>query len=879
MPVGSLRQKMASAQPTNKGTVVVVRGVITADPVPAAVGQGAIAYLQDLSGGIRLFSAEPFVLDGLHQGDVVEVAGTAQVSSGDAEVQVGRVVRLTAAQVPEPVQVQAAELRSGSYAGRLVELSGELTALRLKDKAVFLIRDSSGDAPVQFRSQTLLDPSFLSRVSDGGHVRIIGIAEEACTGSKPCRPQTVLTPRGQQDVIFTFGPTRKQVASGVAISLSLMVMVWLWSQRRAAKAEVRHREYVERVERHRSDVLSMVARNMPLSGTLAHLLTAQEKQGTDLRCAILLIAEGGTLQLFCPDGQHELSSLNEMKPDLGSRALFQAASDLHPVFLDDLEAGLQQISRITAKYGEYPQRCWCGPIVTAPAQLHGFLLAFVAGARQKLTAGEESALKVAVEVAAIACQHTHLTSQLAHQAQHDPLTGLPNRVLLKDRIQQAINYSDRHDDSLAVLAIDLDNFKPINDTVGHAAGDQVLKEVALRLSRAVRSTDTVARVGGDEFTVVMTEVKEPGAVMDLAERCLAAVSAPGIVHGREVALSASIGVVLYPEDGSEPETLQHNADAAMYVAKESGKSSIKLFQPEMAARRDARLGMINALQHALERGEFVLHYQPQCHADGSIVGFEALLRWNHPTEGLLLPGRFIDLAEESGLIVPIGGWVLREACRRLAIWHNEGARVTMAVNVSALQFDQASFVEQVGTVLKETAAPANYLQLELTERSVLTDLRDAARKIAELSALGVSCAIDDFGTGYASLRYLQELAVNAIKIDRCFVKECTDAGGARSIVEVIMSLAHGFGLQVVAEGVETQAQLQVVRALGCEVVQGYLFFRPMPEQACEGLLRSPAGDPTAVQAEAEEFKAAGSTVLAAPYGDGSLAARDEALQA
>lgn len=431
-------------------------------------------------------------------------------------------------------------------------------------------------------------------------------------------------------------------------------------------------------------------------------------------------------------------------------------------------------------------------------------------------------------------------ASLAHQAQHDALTGLPNRTLFEDRLGQAIARAARADSQLAVLFLDLDGFKHVNDTLGHAAGDALLIEMAQRLQRLLRASDTVARLGGDEFMLLLTELPEQRAVSKVAHKVLEVVARPHDLQGRSVRVSGSIGVSLYPQDGQDVATLHMHADIAMYQAKQAGKADVRFFAPAMNVAARERLELETLLRCALERAELSLHYQPLFQASGGRpLGFEALLRWHSPELGPVSPERFIPVAEDSGLIVPIGEWVLNEACAQLARWQAAGhAGLQMAVNVSPLQFARHDFVQTVQAALGRHGVRGADLELELTERMIVDDPAQVALTLGALQALGVGIAIDDFGAGHSALSSLLQLPVQTLKIDRSFVQ---DVAGAQRVIQAIVSLAHALGLGVVAEGIETPEQLRRIGELGCERAQGFLMGRPLPAAEATQLLRSGGG--------------------------------------
>jgi|GEM_PF-234331 len=422
------------------------------------------------------------------------------------------------------------------------------------------------------------------------------------------------------------------------------------------------------------------------------------------------------------------------------------------------------------------------------------------------------------------------SSRMTHSAQHDFLTGLPNRMLLSDRIDQAIVLARRHTKQSAVLFMDLDGFKHINDSLGHSIGDRLLQSIAARLVDCARASDTVSRQGGDEFVVLLSEMEKPEDAAIAARRILRAVSEAHFIDQHELHITTSIGVSVYPDDGLDAETLIKNADTAMYQAKENGRQNYQFFEPSMNTRAVERQSIEQGLRRALERNEFALHYQPKVNCrTGAISGTEALIRWTHPTRGPVCPAEFIPVAEDCGLILPIGSWVLRQACQQARAWADAGLpRATMAVNVSAKQFRDDGFLEGLFAILDETGLDPSCLELELTESVLMKHSDSAALILRVLRGKGVQVAIDDFGTGYSSLSYLQKFPVDALKIDQSFVGRITATGDDASIVTAVISMAHSLNLRVVAEGVETLEQLAFLRARGCDEAQGYHFSRPVP---------------------------------------------------
>jgi diguanylate cyclase (GGDEF)-like protein/PAS domain S-box-containing protein len=425
-------------------------------------------------------------------------------------------------------------------------------------------------------------------------------------------------------------------------------------------------------------------------------------------------------------------------------------------------------------------------------------------------------------------------------AWHDSLTGLPNRALLMDRLSVATAGALRDKETLATLFIDLDQFKHINDSLGHATGDRLLQQVAQRLAGCVRASDTVARLGGDEFVVIMPNIRAPADASLLAEKILAALAPPHVIDGRELYISPSIGIAVCPEDGCDFESLIQHADAAMYRAKESGRNNYQFYTAALNARAVEHLTLASALRGALERRELSLHYQPQFDlASGAITGVEALLRWRHPEFGWVAPDRFIPVAEDSGLIVPIGEWVLQEACRQARAWQAAGLPpLLMAVNVSGAQFRQAGLAKTVRDILAEHGLDATSLEIEVTESVLMKNADNAVDILRTLREMGVQLAIDDFGTGYSSLAYLKRFPIDMLKIDRSFVRDVMTDPDDAAIASAIIAMAHRLRLKVIAEGVETPGQLGFLRQEGCDVAQGYLYSKPLPPEDLERLMRN-----------------------------------------
>jgi diguanylate cyclase (GGDEF)-like protein/PAS domain S-box-containing protein len=422
-----------------------------------------------------------------------------------------------------------------------------------------------------------------------------------------------------------------------------------------------------------------------------------------------------------------------------------------------------------------------------------------------------------------------MSVQMTHSAQHDVVTNLPNRLLLNDRITQAIALARRQKRAIALLFLDLDRFKYINDSLGHAVGDKLLQSVSQRLLTGVRSSDTVSRQGGDEFVVLLSDVANPEDAATSAKKILLSLNAPHSIEKQELHIDGSIGISIYPEDGEDAETLIKNADVAMYHAKETGRNNFQFFKTEMNLRAVERQSLEGSLRRAIEREEFLLHYQPKINLEtGEITGVEALIRWLQPDRGLVPPSQFVPIAEDCGLIVQIGHWVLREACRQASAWHDLGLpRLPLAVNVSAVEFREKDFVAGIQAILSETGFDARYLELELTEGVLMEHAKSTASTLRALKTLGVRVAVDDFGTGFSSLSYLTKFPIDALKIDQSFIRQVTSTPDETTIVTAIISMGRSLNLTVIAEGVETREELEFLQARHCTEAQGFYFSRPV----------------------------------------------------
>jgi diguanylate cyclase (GGDEF)-like protein len=431
--------------------------------------------------------------------------------------------------------------------------------------------------------------------------------------------------------------------------------------------------------------------------------------------------------------------------------------------------------------------------------------------------------------------------RIRYLATHDSLTGLPNRAMFNQLMDFSLKNAGRYERKCAVLFIDLDRFKLINDSLGHAAGDALLIEMAARLRSVLRASDVVARMGGDEFMILLNEVTENGQAATIAESVLSALCGTLLLNGHECRVTASIGIAMYPDDGVDEETLMKNADSAMYLAKADGKNGVRFFSSDKVTHSIDHLKIEASLQHALDRGELCLHYQPKLDvASGTIAGVEALLRWNHPEMGLLPPIQFIPLAEETGLIVPIGRWVLNAACNQNMAWQRAGLPpVTVAVNVSPRQFSDEHLLRDIDAALAVSGMDPKYLEIEITESMVMLNVERAVRVLEAIQSRGIGLAIDDFGTGYSSMSMLKRFPIDTIKIDRSFVRDLPQNAEDKAIAQAIISMAKALGLKIIAEGVETISQDQFLRNNDCDEIQGYLFSKPLPADQLALLLAGP----------------------------------------
>lgn len=593
-----------------------------------------------------------------------------------------------------------------------------------------------------------------------------------------------------------------------------------------AHEEITERKVAEQLDAGRRRVLELIARHHGLEAVCQELLAMVQRQYSDGRYVSLNLRthhyQAHTTSLD-PAGIEALGQQlsRYLVPTPGAPPVTQIV----PLTAPDW----QDLRPIIEPSGI--QRFWVAHIHTN----HGGVLgSLVIGRRyvHRLTPMDLAFIELIVQLCSIAIEQHERTFQLAYQAHHDRLTGLPNRQLFEERLGHAIENARRSGHQVAVLFIDLDRFKQINDTLGHATGDALLVQLARRFEGALRSTDTLARHGGDEFMVVLPEIEATQQVLQIAQRLHDLLDLPFVIDGNELYVTASIGASLYPHDGLDSSSLQRNADAAMYRAKAHVRNSFQLFDSSANAAAFERLRLENLLRRAIERDELRVYYQPKMDRQQQIIGLEALLRWQSAELGMVPPNQFIPIAEDLGLIVDIGAWCLREVCRQALAWQQEGfAPITIAVNVSAIQFAQANFITDVAQILASSVIDPKLLELELTETMLMGDHEAIQRQLTQLSNLHVSLAIDDFGKGYSSLGYLHRLPIHVLKIDRLFIEPLGTAHEeprTQAILSAIITLGHHLNMTILAEGVETQAQFERLSAMGCDLFQGYLFSKPLP---------------------------------------------------
>ena len=620
----------------------------------------------------------------------------------------------------------------------------------------------------------------------------------------------------------------------------------------AVEEDITERKLAEAVLAGEKRVLERVARGDTLEEVLTDIATLLEENMRDARVAILLADESEHL-LTVVAAPHLVDKHRALMVDLpvtvGHTPCGEAAVCGAPVvadFVDD--AKWSQFKSVAAEIGV--RGCWSTPILSAQKRLLGTFAIF-STARREPDERDRELVERFTHLTGIAIERKRTEMRLSYLAHYDGVTGVANRALFVDHLRLAMVDAERHGRMVGVLFLDLDRFKTINDTLGHEVGDMLLKVVATRLQNTLRAGDTVARLAGDEFTIALAGLRDADEAGRVTRRIQETFSKPIDLQGNRLVVSASIGVALYPSDDLSIDGLLKHADAAMYRAKDNGGNNFQFYSADMETRARERLALELNLRKAIENDELVLHYQPQVDVKtGRIVGVEALVRWQQPGRGLVPPSEFIPIAEESGLIVQIGDWVLRTACRQQCAWRAAGYAVRMAVNLSARQFERDDLASSIRNLLRETGMEAAALELELTESMLVKNPEKAIATLDDLDRMGISLGIDDFGTGYSSLGYLKRFPLDTLKIDRSFVNDLPHNADDRVIAEAIIGLARSLGMEVVAEGVETSEQLEFLAHHGCNMIQGYLYSRPLPADDIARLLRAPKALPRVGQAPA-----------------------------
>jgi len=609
--------------------------------------------------------------------------------------------------------------------------------------------------------------------------------------------------------------------------------------------DITERKRSESLHLGQAHLLKMIALGAPLPEVFSSLILLIEAHVPDVTGSILMLA---------PDGRHIVNGAApnldpafcrliegaEIGPAAGSCGTAMWRGE--PVIVSDIATDplWADFRELVLPYGF--RACWSSPIRSYQGKVLGSFALY------SRTPGEPSAectklVGMATHIAGIAIERKEAEDSIQFMAHHDTLTGLPNRSMLDERVASAIEAADECGGTMTLAFLDLDNFKLVNDSLGHHAGDELLKIVAARMMNCVRASDSIVRLGGDEFVVLLSGAMRRGeTVEDRLHAVRNAIAEPVEIEGRAFQVTCSMGVAAYPEHGRNATELLARADAAMYRAKEIGRDAVQVFTAELANRAHEKLVQQEELRRALARSELFLQYQPQMDlATGRIFAVEALIRWRHPERGLVAPGDFIPLAEETGLIGPIGDWTLREACRQNKAWQDAGLpSIVVSVNVSARQFQEKDWVERVAAALSESGLEARYLELELTESMIMEDVQQAVGTMHRLEQLGVHLAIDDFGTGYSSLASLKRFPVGRLKIDRSFVQDLPDDGDDAAIARAVISLAHSLQLRVIAEGVETREQMDFLREAGCDEIQGFYLSRPIDPRALQAILCIPS---------------------------------------
>ncbi len=806
VPVASLLRDAGSAD--RAGRTVTIAGTITA--APGAVERGErTAVLQDSTGGMLLAARDSVLLPGdLAVGERVEVRGRLRMRDGGARLAVAKLRRLGHGAVPEPVPVLARELAAGSYQGQLVRIVGELVipADILETHEGLAVKDHSGTVPVRTPQRFFENRAFVRGLVASHAVELVGVAGRSEAGYE-------LAARQPEDFVLVTAPSYARFAAGAVVLALLALTFHFWLQRRRAEKWAGEMALLSENLRDSREALRKSEERYALAADGAN----DGLWDWDLlRDAIHFSPRWKQMLGYAP---HEIGTdwrewLDRVHPDDVEELRAEIAGHL-----EGRTSHLESEHRVRHRNGEYRWMLTRGLAVRSESDT----VYRIAGSQTDIHARKMA------------------EKQILHAAGHDTLTGLPNRPFVLDLIRRSIARAKRHPEyHFAVLFLDFDRFKLINDSLGHVVGDEFLVAIARRLQACVRPEDTSARLGGDEFVVLLDGIGGLSDATGVADRIQEAVGQAFTLAGHEVFTSASIGIVLSDNGYDEPEELLRDADLAMYRAKARGKARYEIFDVDMHAAAMVRIRLEHDLRKALERGEFRTYYQPILAAlDGRVVGFEALVRWQHPTLGLLEPTSFVPCAEDTGLIVGLGEWVLRDACRQTREWQDRFPTLpplTINVNISGKQLLVPGLARTVDEILNESDLDASSLKLELTENVLVehTEMLDAV--LLQLQARGVELQMDDFGTGYSSLSYLHRFPISTMKIHRSFIDRMTHDEEGKEIVRTIITLAHNLRMQVIAEGVETDEQFAELRSLRCDYVQGYLFADPMPAPIAEAML-------------------------------------------
>jgi diguanylate cyclase (GGDEF)-like protein/PAS domain S-box-containing protein len=731
-----------------------------------------------------------------------------------------------------------AELKLRAAVERL-ELSLEASEVSLwewdrQGDKVFLAKEWSKIIGGEIRETYTTTDEILGGVHPDDVERVKGVLKECFYGKRShyVEERRVRTLQGGWRWLMSRGRVIERDEKGYALRMS------------GTHIDITHLKESEQLITGQKKVLELIASGASLDVTLTALTSMVEAMFPEMLCSVLLTDKSGT-RLHCAAAPNLPAEYNDaiegitIGPQVGSCGT--AAYRRERVIVSDIDSDPLWSDFRDLALRSHLRACWSQPILSLSGSVLGTFAMYYPRSASP-TPRELEVVEAAGALVGIAVARKRDEDRLAFMAQFDTLTGLPNRHLLQDRLGQSMARAHRDEKQVAVIFLDLDRFKEINDTLGHGAGDRVLQAVSGRLRGCLRENDTVARLGGDEFTVILENIADLEEVHQVAQKILAAFAHPVAMEGTDLFVTPSLGIALYPSDGGDVESLLKHADMAMYHAKGKGRNNYQFYSSAMSADATDRMTIESSLRQALEREEFVLYYQPVLDiATQEIVGAEALLRWRHPQWGMVSPGRFIHVAEQTGLIVPIGEWILNQVCAQGAQWlHGPYRAVPIAVNLSARQFRKDTLPSIIREALDRNGLPGELLKLEITE-SLLMESPASSRAILEgLKKLGIGIALDDFGTGYSSLSYLKHFPLDIVKIDQSFVRDVVTDSDDAAIVKAMIGLAHNLQLKLTGEGVETEEQLRFLREQGCDYAQGYLFSRPVPaEEFAQMLSRQP----------------------------------------